>query len=202
MGRLPLALVSLFLSIGFAHAQGGAMGMGAAPAAPNVDQEALIFQVPGGWSTYQNNTDAKVHIYMFPPDQAPAEWTEILQYERFMTTLDVVAAREIYDIRTQGAGCTTHSANMLRETEENGYSMAQWRYSCDAEDNTTVVSLVKTLVGNDNLHIVSKLWKHQPSEEEFQEWAVYANRIYVCDPTTGANPCTPPPRPAAQGARP
>ena len=191
----------MLLAAHLSHAQMG--GMGAAPQVfmPDVDSESLILQVPAKWYPYYRTTDAKVDTFMFPAGQEPEDWKEALQSERFLTTLGVTEARQVFEFRTQGTSCVEHSVTLSKEANENGYSMAQWVENCTRADDSQVTTLGKTIVGNEQLYVVNKIWKYSPRDSDMEEWEGYMDGIYVCDPTTdGANPCRPPNRqPGADG---
>lgn len=191
----------MLLAAHLSYAQGGGMGAPAQEFIPDVDSESLILQVPSKWYPYYRTTDAKVDTFMFPTGQEPDDWKEALQSERFLTTLGVTRAAEVYEYRTQGTNCTAHSATLSKEANENGYSMAQWVENCSRADESVVVTLGKAILGNDRLYVVNKIWKYSPRDSDMEEWEGYLDGIYVCDPTTeGANPCRSPNR--AAGNRP
>ena len=179
-------------------------GMGAPSAAlPNVDKESLIFQVPSKWYPYFRETDAKVDTFIFPTGQEPSDWKEALQTERFLTTLGVTTASQVCALRAQGTNCAEHSATLSKEADENGYSMVQWIENCTRVDDSVVVTLGKVILGNEQLYVVSKIWKYQPRDSDLEEWKRYMDTVYACDPTTGGrHPCRPPNGGAAGGARP
>lgn len=190
----------MLLAAQLSYAQGG-MGAPQQEFIPDVDSESLIFQVPSKWYPYYRTTDAKVDTFMFPTGQEPEDWKEALQSERFLTTLGVTSAIQVYEFRTQGTSCITHDASISKEANENGYSMVQWVETCSRADESVVVTLGKSIVGNERLYVMNKIWKYNPRESDMSEWERYMDEVYVCDPTTdGANPCRPPNR--AAGDRP
>lgn len=194
-------VLAILLVAQLSQAQPGGMGAPPREVIPDVDSESLIIQVPAKWYPYYRQTDDKVDTFIFPTGQEPAEWKEALQLERFLTTLGVSSAEQVYEVRTQGSNCTKHSVELSKEADENGYSMAQWVENCSQADDTELVTLVKTIVGNEQLYVINKIWKYQPRDSDMSEWERYMDRVYVCDPTTeGANPCRPPNR--EPGARP
>lgn len=169
---------------------------------PEVDQESLILQIPSKWYPYHRTTDAKVDTFMFPTGQEPSDWKEALQSEKFTTTLGVTSARQVYDFRTQGTNCIEHSVEITKEGKENGYSMAQWLETCVRDDDSEQVILVKTIVGNQQLYVINKIWKYQPRNVHLQEWLGKMDDIFVCDPTVQGHPCRHPNRQAGEGGRP
>lgn len=199
--------MSRLISFGFllcvqlASAQPG--GMGAPPAAvPDVDEESLIIQVPSKWYPYHRTTDAKVETFMFPTGQEPSDWKEALQSERFLSNLGVTSALQVFEYRTQGGNCPEHIVDLAKDGQENGYPFAQWIETCIVGEDT-LVTLTKTIVGNEQLYVVNKIWKYQPRDSDIAEWERFLDRVYVCDPTTeGANPCIPPNGAAGAGGRP
>jgi hypothetical protein len=188
-------IAATLLAAPFADAQPpGGMGGGAPQAIiTDVDRESLILQIPAKWYPYHRTTDAKVDTFIFPTGQEPSDWKEALQSERFLTTLGVTTARQVYEFRTQGTNCTEHSVTLSKEALENGYSMAQWVESC-MRDDTEVVTLAKTIVGNEQLYVINKIWKYVPGDSDMSEWESYMDEIYVCDPTVPrkAHSCRPP----------
>lgn len=174
------------------------MGMGAPePFIPDVDEESLILQFPDKWYPYYKSSDVKVDTFVFPTGQKPEKWREALQYEKFLAKpadLGVTRARQVYEIKIQASarGCPNHTETLLTETQENGYSMSQWTEKCVSADESIIVMLNKTIVGNDRLYNVSKIWKSEPKEKDMEKWLSYMRDVYVCDPNTGVNPCMPP----------
>lgn len=203
-----MARFILFLPLLFTLQTAIAQGMGgmAAPreaVLPDVDKETLILQQPSKWYPYHRTTDAKVDTFMFPTGQEPQDWEEALQTERFLTTLGVTSARQVYEFRTQGSSCAEHSVRLTKEAQENGYSMAQWMENCTRADGAELVTMVKTIVGNEQLYVINKIWKYSINDSEIEEWGRYLDSVYVCDPTIegNAHPCRPPNGPPG-GARP
>ncbi len=193
--------LGFLLCIHFAAAQPGGMGAPPAPV-PDVDKETLIIQVPSKWYPYHRTTEAKVETFMFPTGQDPSGWKEALQSEQFLSTLGVTSALQVYEFRTQGANCPEHLVDLTKDGQENGYSFAQWIETCVVGEDT-VVTLTKSIVGNDQLYVVNKIWKYKPGNSDIAEWERFLDRVYVCDPTTeGANPCVPPNGPAMGGRPP
>lgn len=203
MSRLHIIPLSFLLSIHLAQAQpGGGMG-GAQPALPNVDKESIIYQPPAKWYPFHKTSDAKVDTFYFPTGQKPTDWKEALQIENFLSTLGVTSTHQVYELRTQGTGCTSHRADLTKENMENGYPMAQWTQSCILADGSTLFTLAKSILGNEQLFVVSKIWKYEPKERDLTEWNTYLDQVYACDPTTERNPCRPPNGPAGgAGGRP
>jgi len=217
MIRIFSLLTVMLLTLNMANAQmgggvGGGGGGGGGPArlapvfVPDVDEESIIFSVPAKWYPYYKTTDAKVDTYIFPTGQEPTDWKEALQIERYLTTLGVTDPRQVYAARTQGTNCVSHSVTLSKEASENGYPTAQWLENCIREDETMSVTLAKTILGNNQLYIVTKIWKYEPWDAHMSEWEGYLDEVYVCDPNVGnVHPCRPPsrqPSGRAGGARP
>ncbi len=209
MIRVLCLCVAMLFSLNTAYAQmgggggGGGGGNRLAPAyiPPDVEEESLIFSLPAKWYPYYKTTDAKVDTFIFPTGQEPTDWKEALQIERYLTTLGVTDARQVYAARTQGTNCSEHSVTLSKEAPENGYSTAQWVENCIREDESMSVTLAKTILGNDQLYIVTKIWKYEPWDSHMSEWEDYLDEVFVCDPNTGtSHPCRPPNR--QPGARP
>lgn len=186
----------LFGVIFFANnvfSQGG-MGGGAEEVyIPDVDEESFIWQIPSKWYPYSKESEIKIDVYLFPTGQEPTDFKEMLHFEEFRSTMNAVDAESVYQLKTQAAsaGCPTYQHELEVDQTENGYSMVQWSENC-ITDSSTIYALTKVIVGNEKLYIAKKAWKYEPRESEQIKWNDLFMSVYVCDPTTGENRCTPP----------
>ena len=180
---------------------GNPPGMGAPPVLRDAEGETMVMTLPNGWTPYGRSDDDKEETYLFPSGQDAADWQETLRREAYHTTAGIQAAERVYELRTENdrKSCVEFSSERLDEGPENGYSMVSWKQVCDLADGRTMASLHKTVLGNDRLYILSKIWKRDPPNRVWQRWQTYANRTYVCDPERPQHPCQPePPRPRAR----
>ena len=150
--------------------------------------------------TDENKTDS----YLFPIGQDHSDWTESLRQEAFTTTSGMESAERVYELRSaiNEKNCPDYSSEILEDEPENGYSMISWRQLCEISEEESVASLHKVVLGNDQLFILSKIWKYDPSNRIWRRWRNYLeDDVYVCDPTRPEHPCRPMQLPAGAAAR-
>lgn len=193
MIKFTSAVLGLLVFASAAHAQMGGMGEQQA-FVPDVDEESLILLRPDKWYPYFSESEQKVDTYYFPTGQKPEKWKEALQSQRYRTTLGVTDAAQVQQARTQAnkANCMDHQVTFVTGGTENGYSKNEWTEVCTSNSDSTLVTLNKVILGNEQLYSVSKIWKYEPKASDMEEWRQYLSQVYVCDPTTGANPCRSP----------
>lgn len=195
MFRYFVLILSLLAGLNAAHAQMG-MGQEQEIYIPDVDKESLILLRPDKWYPYFKESEQKIDTYYFPTGQKPEKWREALQSQQYLSTMGVTDAAQVYDVRTKAnaANCTDHEVTLLSKADdvENGYSKVDWMENCASADDSNVVTLSKVVLGNEQLYIVSKIWKYEPKEKDVEEWQQFMSQVYVCDPTTESNPCRPP----------
>ncbi|MDE0005589.1 MAG: hypothetical protein OXQ29_23100 [Rhodospirillaceae bacterium] len=173
-----------------AAAQMGAMGGGGAPQGMAgglvieiPEGETMVVPLPDGWMAYSREAEEKVERYVIPRGQELTDWREALRQETYRTTVGITAAERVYELRTAADpdNCESFASETLGEGLENGYSMVLWRQVCEFADGQTLASLNKTVLGNDQLHILSMIWKQDPPNRAWNQWTNYMNRVYVCD---------------------
>ena len=100
-------------------------------------------------------------------------------------------ADRVYELRTQGDAnnCESFTSERLGEGPENGYSMVFWRQVCEFADGQSLALLNKAVLGNDQLHIISMIWKQDPPNRAWSQWTNYMNQVYVCDTEREEHPC-------------
>lgn len=202
MKRVKSIVFGLLVLSGAANAQMGGMGEQAVYI-PDVDKESLILLRPDKWYPFYKESEQKVDTYYFPTGQKPESWKEAVQSQRYTSTMGVTSAAQVFQVRTQAnaANCTEHQVTLISDDTENGYSKAEWAEHCVSGSDSEVVTLNKVVLGNEQLYVVSKIWKYAPKKNDMQEWQSFMSSVYVCDPTTQANPCRPPNMPERQARR-
>lgn len=200
MFRCTYLIAALFITLNSANAQMGGMGEQEVYI-PDVDKESLILLRPDKWYPYFKESEQRVDTYYFPTGQKPENWKEAIQSQRYLSTMGVTEASAVFDVRTQAnaPNCETHEVMLITNEAENGYSKSEWLETCVNADDSQVTTLNKAIVGNEQLYVVSKIWKYEPKENDMEEWKRFMGQVYVCDPTTENNPCRPPNGP--QGGR-
>ncbi|MFL2546817.1 MAG: hypothetical protein ACJ0SL_05580 [Candidatus Rariloculaceae bacterium] len=168
------------------------------PQFPNVEKETMIFQIPDKWYPYHRTTDEMIDTYIFPTGDEPSDWEETLRQEVFLTTAGVTEPRQVYDLRYESnrGSCDELESEILHDSLENGYPMFSWKQVCQLPDGV-LSSLNKVVLGLEQLYILSKVWKSEPRDREWERWEEYFDRVYVCDPTRPGHRC----RPIRQGAQ-
>jgi len=176
---------------GLAQMGGMGGGMGGGTAGATVVEEAMIMTVPAGWSPYGQSTEDKTDMYILPEGQSLSDWEEVLRYETFNSTEGIQSARQVYELRTESnrERCPAFASEILQDEMENGYSMIQWKQVCEMTEDETLASLHKIVLGNDQLYILSKLWKYDPPNRLWRSWENDFADIYVCDPTRPEHAC-------------
>lgn len=191
--RIAALLLLLTTSTVLAQGRGGPPGgPPEPPPVPDVDKESLIYDVPDKWYPYSRSTDDKDETFIFPTGQKPDSWKQAFRVEQFHSTLGVSDARQAFDHKTQAnaSSCNSHDVTVLRESDENGYSVMLWTESCETARKKTTVMLNKVIVGAERLYIVSKIWTRIPRDSDLDRWRRRLDDVFVCDPNTGNNPCT------------
>ena len=206
---VALALIGVgLLCVEQAAAQRGGRGGGQAPPEimPNTDKETMILSLPEEWyPTQPLGNDNMTDSYLFPVGQDHAGWTETLRQEVFNTTAGIEAAERVYELRSASnqESCAVYTSRIRDDGPENGYSMIFWEQLCELGEEETIASLHKVVLGNDQLYILSKIWKYDPPNGTWRDWRNYFEDVYVCDPNRPEHPCRPmqlPPR-DGQGGR-
>jgi hypothetical protein len=173
---------------------GGGRGGGdrPAPQIPDVAEETLILSTPDKWYPYSRETDALVETYMFPTGQEPSDWEEALRQEVYLTTAGVTAPRQVFELRSKADSerCTNFESNTLSEQPDNGYPVFFWRQVCDTGDDVDA-RLSKVILGEDQLYVVSKVWRYEPRDRDWARWDEFLQRVYVCDPVRPGHRCRP-----------
>ena len=200
---VALALIGVgLLCVEQAAAQRGGRGGGQAPPEimPNTDKETMILSLPEEWYPTgplgnENMTDS----YLFPIGQDHSGWTETLRQEVFNTTAGIEAAERVYELRSASnqESCSVYTSRIRDDGPENGYSMIFWEQLCELGEEETIASLHKVVLGNDQLYILSKIWKYDPPNGTWRDWRNYFEDVYVCDPNRPEHLCRPmqlPPR--------
>lgn len=187
-----VALLILLTSSVSAQMGGGGRRDRPAPIFPDIDKETLILTTPEKWYPYTRRTDDMVDTYIFPTGQEPTDWKEALRQEVFLTTAGVTAPRQVYELRSESTAktCDRYDTEILAERQENGYAMYYWRQECGMGEDV-IASLHKVILGEDQLYIVSKVWKSEPRERDWTRWEEYLEGVYVCDPVREGHRCRP-----------
>ena len=164
----------------------------AAQTFPDVTEETMIFDVPAKWYPYYRRTDDMVDTYIFPTGQEPEDWEETLRQQTFLGHAGVTEPRQVFDLRSQSnqSNCRRYEPEILGDGLENGYPMFYWRQVCETAADT-VSSLNKVVLGTEQLYIISKVWKEEPRDREWERWETYLQSVYVCDPRTEDHRCRP-----------
>jgi hypothetical protein len=196
------AAAFLFAMWGTAFAQMGGGGARPAPQFPDIDEEAMILDVPDKWYPYSRRTDAKIDTYIFPIGDEPADWDETLRQEIFHTTAGVTTPRQVFELRSDSNrnNCVELETEVLQESEENGYPMFLWKQVCEMPEQV-VASVNKVVLGREHLYTLSKVWKYEPRNREWTRWEDYFQRVYVCDPVIPEHRCRPIRPTGGQGGR-
>ncbi len=152
---------------------------------PNTDIETMILQLPDKWNPVGQTAEGKTDIWVFPTGQEPDDWEETLRHEAFHSTGGMDTATRVYELRAENdqQNCPGFSSEILSDEPENGYSMIYWKQVCELGEEETVASLNKVVLGNDQLYILSKIWKYDPPNRTWRRWETYMEGVYVCDPT-------------------
>ena len=179
-------------------AQMGGMGGGGAPQGMGgqivlrtPEGETMVVPLPNGWTPYGRETEEKDERYIFPSGQEPTDWQQSLRQETYRTTAGIAVAERVYELRVENdpKSCASFSSEKLTDEPENGYSTVLWRQVCELAGGETLSSLHKTVLGNDQLHILSMIWKEDPPNRAWNQWTNYMNRVYVCDTEREEHPC-------------
>ena len=141
--------------------------------------------------TLSEETEEKDERYIFPSGQEPTDWQQSLRQETYRTTAGITAAERVYELRVENdpKSCASFSSEKLSDEPENGYSTVLWRQVCELADGQIMSSLHKTVLGNDQLHILSMIWKEDPPNRAWNQWTNFMNRVYVCDTEREEHPC-------------
>ena len=191
MNKKQLAVVGFFCVVACAPAAAQMGGMGGGAPGGMAGQavlrtpegETMVVPLPNNWTPYAREAEEKDERYIFPGGQEPSDWRETLRQETYHTTAGITSAERVYELRIESDpnSCESFASEKLGEGPENGYSMVLWRQVCELADGRTLASLNKTVLGNDQLHIISMIWKQDPPSRAWTQWTNYMNRVYVCD---------------------
>jgi hypothetical protein len=75
-----------------------------------------------------------------------------------------------------------------------------WRQVCET-DGGVDARLSKVILGENQLYIISKLWRYEPRDRDWTRWDEYLQNVYVCDPVRAGHRCRPIGRGLTQGGR-
>ncbi len=180
----------------------------AAPAPSTTVGERLLGQPPQGWrQTGATNTPALRRASYVPEEEAEAsDWIRQIVFEAMV--LDPLPDPiEFVDILStdRHRDCGTFEQLPTFAGEENGYPTAVFLLVChkDRQSDSSEVTLMKTIRGNDAFYLVSRTRRGDPipedgeapvSEEEIAGWALFLRTIGLCDDGRPEHPC---PAPAA-----
>ena len=211
MNKKHLAVVGFFCVVACAPAAAQMGGMGGGGGAPGgmagqvvlstPEGETMVVPLPNNWTPYAREAEQKDERYIFPSGQEPSDWRETLRQETYHTTAGVTSAERVYELRIESDpnSCESFTSRKLGEGPENGYSMVFWRQVCGLADGQTLASLNKAVLGNDQLHIISMIWKQDPPTRAWTQWTNYMGRVYVCDTEREEHPCQTAPPPGRPG---
>lgn len=191
MVRMKLAVMG-FLSVALcspvAAQMGGAMGgapqgMAGQAVLRSPEGETMLVPLPDNWTPYAREGEQKDERYIFPRGQEPADWRETLRQETYHTTVGIASAERVFELRVESDpnSCESFASEKLAGGPENGYSMVLWRQVCELADGQTLASLNKAVLGNDQLHILSMIWKQDPPTRAWEQWNNYMDGVFVCD---------------------
>ena len=205
---MVVSVVCAVISTPVAAQMGGGMGgapqgMGGQMVLRAPEGETMVVPLPNGWTPFQREAEEKDERYIFPSGQEPSDWQQTLRQETYRTTAGVTRADRVYELRIESDpnSCESFSSDKLSDEPENGYSTVLWRQVCELASGQTLSSLHKTVLGNDQLHILSMIWKENPPNRAWNQWTNYMNRVYVCDTEREEHPCRTAPAGGPAGMR-
>lgn len=139
----------------------------------------------------QERQGQQIITEMIPAKETADNWSEQVATQIFLGT-DVSPA-QYQEFSAQEWRITCPDARLLPGTEgkDNGYPFSLWIQVCprDARTGQPEYAWFKAILGQDNLYVVRKSFRFEPSEEQIKTWVHYLRSIRVCDPRRPAAPC-------------
>ncbi|TRO80355.1 hypothetical protein [Trichloromonas acetexigens] len=159
-----------------------------------LDGENLLqIRPPDYQISLQERQGQQIVTEMIPAKETADNWSEQVATRIFLET-DVTPA-QYQEFSAQEWRITCPDARLLPGTEgkDNGYPFSLWIQVCPRDTRTggPEYAWFKAIRGQDNLYVVRKTFRFEPSEEQVKTWVHYLRSIRVCDPRRADAPCPP-----------
>lgn len=170
-------------------------------------ENLLQIRPPDYQISRQERQGQQIITEMIPAKETVDKWSEQVATQIFLET-DVTPA-QYQEFSAQEWRISCPDARLLPGTEgkDNGYPFSLWIQVCPRDTRTggPEYAWYKAIRGQDNLYVVRKAFRFEPSEEQVKTWVHYLRSIQVCDPRRPDAPCPQPgskDKPAAAPAKP
>ncbi|MDX9708878.1 MAG: hypothetical protein RBT64_04900 [Trichloromonas sp.] len=159
-----------------------------------LDGENLLqIRPPDYQVSRQERQGQQIITEMIPAKETVDNWTEQVATQIFLET-DVTPA-QYQEFSAQEWRISCPDARLLPGTEgkDNGYPFSLWIQVCPRDTRTggPEFGWFKAIRGQDNLYVVRKAFRFEPSEDQVKTWVHYLRSIRVCDPRRPDAPCPP-----------
>jgi len=158
------------------------------PSKPSGPQyENLIQKVPlpdGKWKVYQKNENWVLETMWQHESRKDFVKTFVIYNEQ-----RDIEEHKINDDRIGLESCGNFKSTLIINARENGYDALTWFSVCSKQNGFYTKSFNKVIKGNDSSYMVRRVWRAEPSEQEWQTWKKYYQSIIVCDSRLDESPC-------------
>ena len=153
--------------------------------------EVLLAATPPGYQIgAQTKTDKVVAKHLYPQGESPSSWTEQLSLEAFLDLIDHTPTQFQKAIQGPSETCKDGKVISTSVGQEGGYAFALWSETCAASPGGKMeFRFNKVIQGHDNLYLVSKSFRFEPSEAQTQQCRAYLTSVKVCDSKKSGQPC-------------
>ncbi len=167
----------------------------------DVNAEHLLADVPEGWlKVYESLLDTQRMVEYVPEGSSGDNWQEKISFESFShkplpDPIDLVTSIA----RDQKETCEGFEDHNTFSGYENEYPTSVRLLVCknDKLTHQGQVTLIKTILGEDNFYVITRARRIPPiaeeasglSAEDMALWSLYLRAISVCDPGRENHPC-------------
>jgi hypothetical protein len=159
-----------------------------------LDGESLLqIRPPDYQISLQERQGQRIITEMIPAKETADSWSEQVATQIFLGTDVTLAQYQEFSAQEWRISCPDARLLPGTEGEDNGYPFSLWIQVCPRDTRTggPEYAWFKAIRGQDDLYVVRKSFRFEPSEEQVKTWVHYLRSIRVCDPLRPDAPCPP-----------
>lgn len=158
---------------------------------PPKGQEILLATTPTGYQIgAQSKTEKFAVKTLYPQGESPNHWTERLTFEAFPELADHTPTQFQKAIQGPSENCKNGKVISSSVGEEDGYAFSLWSETCDGSSAGQMeFRFNKAIQGRDNLYLITKVFRSQPTDTQTQQSRSYLSAVRACDSTRSDQPC-------------